>query len=407
MAIPRTKKKTTTKRKTPTEKKKDGLHLSSLAIKGFRGFEEIHLPELGRVTLLTGENGAGKSTILEALQIYASIGDPNIITNILENREEVLARKDEDGDPVGVPDHGSLFFGYGEPEIGDTIKIGSPKAKGMLEIELSRFETKELENIPSSLLSMYMEEGFRCLTVFSGPDREIVGKYPFFYSKEKRVTGLGGPLRRISRRTWWSYRGMRANREKNNVKRQIPYEKMGPGLPSSVKISSRYETVELTSEGERILDVLRFIKPSIERLASQGGRKYDLPRMMVRLKGVDSPVPLKSMGDGIAHLLGLAVMLINARDGLLLIDEVENGIHHSLFPKLWEFIMQTAQDNNVQVIAATHSWDCFKGFAKIAQKMKNIEGRMIRIERDEEGTWAIPYSEEEAFTAAKSDIEVR
>ena len=395
--------KVAAKGRMSTKKKVDELHLPSLTIKRFRGFKEMHLPELGRVTLLTGENGVGKSTILEAAQIYASAGDPNIITNILENREDVVVNEDEDGDPIDIPNHGSLFFGYGEPEVGNFIEIGGCGTENTLRVELSNFEAKELENIPASWLSStYVRDGFKCLAVSSGSDRKTVSKFPFFHSKERRIAGHVPPTR-MPRRSWWSYRGI----NRRIKEQQIPYEKLGPGLPSNAKIASRYETVELTSEGERILDVLRFIKPSIERLASQGSRKYDVPRMMVKLKGADSPVPLKSMGDGIVHLLGLAVMLINAKGGLLLIDEVENGFHYSLFPKLWRFIMQTAQDNNAQVIAATHNWDCFKGFAQVARDMGNIEGRVIRIERNGEETVAIPYSEEEALVAAKSDIEVR
>ena len=50
------------------------LHLPSLVIKNFRGIDELTIPRLGRVTLLTGKNGVGKTTVLDAVRIWADRG---------------------------------------------------------------------------------------------------------------------------------------------------------------------------------------------------------------------------------------------------------------------------------------------------------------------------------------------
>ena len=94
-------------------------------------------------------------------------------------------------------------------------------------------------------------------------------------------------------------------------------------------------------------------------------------------------------------------------DSFLFFDEVENGIHHRLFPKLWAFVLRAAEENNVQVIAATHSWECLCGFAKAAQQSNAVEGRVFRIERKGEETRAVSYSAEGMAIAARSGIEVR
>lgn len=410
VATIKTNKKKVTKRKALIRKGVAGLHLPSLTIKGFRGFKEMRLPEFGQVTLLAGKNSAGKTSVLEAARLFAAAGDPGVMVDMLDDREDILVREGEDGESIDIPDHGSLFFGYDEPETGDIIEIGFPESKNTLRIELANFEPEDLKNAHPSLLPIIEDEGLRCLTIFSSLDRKKVRKSPFFYSKRKLQIQpndiyMGRFPRGLRRRLFGRFSKFE-EKEKHRAL-HIPCESLGPGLPSNEKITSWYESMELTSEGKRVLDILRFVKPSVELLASQGGSRYDGPRMMVKLKDVDFAVPLKSMGEGIVHLLGLAVVLINTKNGLLLIDEIENGIHYSLFPKLWEFVMQTAQENNVQVIAATHSWDCFKGFAQVAHEMKDVEGRVIRIERKGEETWAVPYSEEEAFIAARSDIEIR
>ena len=50
------------------------LHLPSLYIEGFRGIDKLSLPRLGRVTLLAGKNSVGKTTILDAIRVYAARG---------------------------------------------------------------------------------------------------------------------------------------------------------------------------------------------------------------------------------------------------------------------------------------------------------------------------------------------
>ena len=47
------------------------LHLQDLSIENFRGIKRLEIPHLGRVTLLAGRNGVGKTTVLDAVKVYA------------------------------------------------------------------------------------------------------------------------------------------------------------------------------------------------------------------------------------------------------------------------------------------------------------------------------------------------
>ena len=128
---------------------------------------------------------------------------------------------------------------------------------------------------------------------------------------------------------------------------------------------------------------------------------------MVKVAGDDYPVPLKSLGDGATRFFGIALALANSRNGFLVIDEVENGVHHSKQLELWKMVLQTAYINNTQVFAATHSWDCMRGFAQAATELEDVDGVLVRIERHGNKTRAIEYSEEELRVAAEQGIEVR
>src|SRR5260370_39334360 len=99
----------------------------------------------------------------------------------------------------------------------------------------------------------------------------------------------------------------------------------------------------------------------------------------VRISDIDEPLPLRSLGDGMQRMLGIALAIANAKDGMLVVDEIENGIHYSVQSELWQLIFQLAHRLNVQVFATTHSWDCIEGFQKPAQEKKQEAGMLIRL----------------------------
>ena len=113
---------------------------------------------------------------------------------------------------------------------------------------------------------------------------------------------------------------------------------------------------------------------------------------------------MKSLGDGALRLFGVALVLINSQDGFLLIDEAENGIHHSVQPDFWRMVFKTAHANNVQVIATTHSFDCLRGFAQALTECEEVEGALVRLERENGSLRAVEYSERNIKAAAKQSI---
>ena len=112
------------------------------------------------------------------------------------------------------------------------------------------------------------------------------------------------------------------------------------------------------------------------------------------------------LGDGAQRLFGISLALASCQDGMLLIDEVENGIHHSVQPDLWKMIFRAAEKGNIQVVAATHSWDCVASFA-VAASEASANGILYRLEHTGDELHAVRYSEEDLEVAAQQRIEVR
>ena len=168
----------------------------------------------------------------------------------------------------------------------------------------------------------------------------------------------------------------------------------------------------LTEEESQVVKTLNLIySERVERVAmigeDSGSRRGAGRRPVVRLRDEPRPVPLRSLGDGAVRLFGVALALANSKDGFLLIDEAENGIHHSIQRDFWTMILKAAHQNNVQVLATTHSWDCVAGFAKAATEIEEVDGALVRLDRYDDRIRAVEYTEDDLRIAAKHGIEVR
>jgi len=179
-------------------------------------------------------------------------------------------------------------------------------------------------------------------------------------------------------------------------------------------VSRLFDDVVLTPEEDNVTEMLRIIEPSIERIASAGSERTPsnlryLPRggLFVRLKGSKDRVPIGSMGDGIWRMLGLALNVVQCANGILLVDEIDTGIHHTIMDDVWKFVYSSAKKNNVQVLATTHSQDCYQSLAVICRDSVATDSD-VTIRRIEPGReQAVAYTEQEIVAAAEHGIEVR
>ena len=113
------------------------------------------------------------------------------------------------------------------------------------------------------------------------------------------------------------------------------------------------------------------------------------------------------MGDGIWRLLGLALALVRSENGILLVDEIDTGLHYTVMEDMWKLVNETARRLNVQVFATTHSRDCYESLAAISRDTVST-GSEITIQRIERGkTRSVAYTEQEIVAASERHLEVR
>jgi predicted ATPase len=167
-----------------------------------------------------------------------------------------------------------------------------------------------------------------------------------------------------------------------------------------------WDKVTLTPLEEQVISSLAIIYPGLVRISFLPAPTSRTRVPWVKLSSLDQPAPLKTLGDGVSRIFGIALALVNAKDGLLLIDEVENGIHNSVHSLLWQFLIDAAERLNVQVFATTHSSDAIRAF-QWAVKAHRADGVLTKLEENRAGISASQFDEADLDIAIHEAIEVR
>ena len=374
---------------------------SSIHVRGYRGLDSFRMRGLGRVNLLVGENNCGKTSILECIELLRSTGRPNVLSSILQRRGEWNDAKDRDADLL--LDVKRLFSRYelqGEVVIeggrDGAVNPSDWNGKVTMHVEDPR------ESEPGELEDPYVEDGDFTLAV-EWSSREDDSNTRVF---KAGVTSDGHLSLRESRRFL---------RARNGPLDQIVQfiRTSGMTVPDVVRL---FDDVVLTENEEHVTQALRIIEPEVERIASvlidrgpyfRGAPGGGAPGgVFIKLRKTESRIPIGSMGDGMWRMLGLALALANVKGGMLLVDEIDTGLHYSVMKDMWRMVSERAAALKVQVFATTHSRDCYESLAAVVESGSPSPGITIqRIEPSREQ--AIGFNDEAIVAAAERGVEVR
>lgn len=367
--------------------------LTALTITGFRGFPKLNVAGLSRINLFVGRNNAGKTSLLEAVEILAAGGHPSVLFRSPRRRAEQLLRESAAADRNALDlDLRHLFNGRG-------LTAG---ARFRIESQNAAVRFAECEIVPATELG---DAGAMPLfpdSLESGPMQAL--RFTGSQAREGVVIALNSA---------------------GSVQLDALRRLVAPALPSSpvlylgtegvdaAQLGAMWDGVVLTPSEEEVMSALRIIEPDIERLAITGrdgsretGRSAG-GGAFVSMKGQKDRIPLGSMGDGIRRLLVMSLHVSRAAGGVLLVDDFDTGLHHSVIEKLWVLLITMARRLDVQVFATSHSSDCLRALGQLQASRPDLarEACVHRIERGMDST--IRYGADEIMIAAEHDIEVR
>lgn len=345
--------------------------IESLKIKNFKNLDGLEIPHLSQINLISGQNNVGKSTLLEAIAIYTN---PSQIIEILRERDEFPLYKEEN-ETERINQNTNAFsslFTDRKDEVSENNVIEISDKENTLSIQFSYYSPKT--------------------------DIEYIKKVITITRQNKTVSilHLNSPIDSLNQRLGID--------NDSNIIIKLNTEPIG-----TEHIANFFDNIALTEKEDNVIGALQIIEPNLNKLAFIAESQYRFRRPIVTLKGSNRRFPLKSMGDGINHILSIILALVNCENGCLLIDEIDNGLHYSVQENLWRVIFDLAKKLNIQVFATTHSNDCINSFTEVVKEENNASiGGFYRMQKRKSGKIElVEYNAEELNSVSEHNIEIR
>lgn len=369
--------------------------IHSLGLHGYRGFSNFAMNGLGRINLLVGKNNCGKTTLLEALHLLWSANDLGALWQTLARRgEQPIPEVPPGRAPQQEVEVAHLFTGH-QVTFGSEFSIEATNQTPPRSVTYQIIEPKPQDNpLLFNLLLSQDPGGAGSALKITGAPKMNVPVIPL-----TRRTALRND---VYNQAFTMARGSKALGETIQF---IATESL-----NVAQLAQIWNDIALKAEEELVLRALRFIDPEIERIAALTTPYYwGVPNrggFVVRRKGEDR-VPIGSFGDGIWRLFALAIALSRAKGGMLLIDEIDTGLHYTVMTEMWRFVDEVSKEFGIQVFATTHSYDCIHSLAAICRDVENAESEITihRVEADKPES--IRFTEAQIKIAADRDLEIR
>lgn len=336
--------------------------LKDIKIKNYKGFKDFELTNLKQLNIITGKNNAGKSSLLEAISMFYSPVSAYYINWLTLSYNANTC---------------SSFFHNLNTECPIELSTSSEKLK--LEIHLhenieeeQRFiKDEKPENVTKKQVGLrfvYSSKNIGKTDIFIGPD----GRYRF---RRKNEDLHISDTKLINLRSMY--------------------------LEDYVK---NFDEIQTNKQDKIIIELLRdTIAPELLdiNLAQDNTLKVDV--------GYEKYLPFGALGDGIKTLFKILTAIYTSNNGILLIDEIENGFHYSVLDSVWKVIIKAAKEFNVQIFASTHSKECIESYMRVFNELSLDDNfdNYYRLERNADEISQVEYSSNELRIALENNFEVR
>jgi hypothetical protein len=354
--------------------------LRSLKIKNFRGFRELNVGALARVNLIAGRNNTGKTALLEAVYLHCNPNNCKLPVDVNEVRGVVEPAR-AFAELSGWLFHDKNFTEPLELSSVDTEGQSHSLAIWLLDPYAAEHRFQEMSD--------RFRRGFR-QDAFDQTEPLLFLQYTG--SEGSAVLSAGA----MSKVGFCSINSL------------VPWK-----VPTTFLMSSRcnspdevrqFSELDVANRQAEVVASLKLLDERLSRLALV--LLGDQPVIHGDV-GLSRLVPLALMGEGVRRLLSFVLAIANTRGGIVLIDEIENGLHYSVLKKVWTAIAHAARQADVQVFATTHSWECIAAAHEAFKENGPYEFRYHRLDRRGEDIVVKSLDERMLDTVEATDLEVR
>lgn len=324
--------------------------LTSLELKNFRGFRDLKIAPLKRLNLITGKNDTGKTSVLEALRIL--LAQPNI------GNAGGLVNEFRVGNNIDWDEHFWKWLIYNKrSEDPAELRLISDKGKPIV-------------------LALYPRN----------PTGDEV------HRRELHTQGNLGVLQ------CFSLGPLPPDRPNSQHFTNKPTDPESDAL--------EYNRVVLKRGKKKVESLLNKLNDRVQAIEPLQTEQRRGPIIFVDV-GLKEMIPVTQMGQGFNRLLNIYSEVIAAEAKVLLIDEIENGLHYSVMPQVFEGLFNAVRELDIQIFATTHSWECIVAADDAARKSSSYDLNVIRLDRVGEDVTATAMDDTTLATARKLDWEMR
>lgn len=356
--------------------------IETIFLNNYKQFESFTLTGLKRLNIISGQNNTGKTSVLEAVFMFHDRRSVDL------TKKQFVWRGVNFSDLTPAVLWQPLFFNF---DLNNAITIATNgdgcdekvTYQHIDDLDVTAVQSAENGNSSISASKVFSSNSNNteslCITYSYGDGEQ--GHSSVYIADDK--LGL-------------KTQGLR------KVKEVVFVHACAQG--GSLNDAKRLGEIDIASGLGEITNYLKIIEPRLTSLsivphAQQGLIYGDI--------GLKRKMPIAFMGEGITRLLSILVAIASTPDGIVCVDEIENGIHYSLFPKVWEAIETMAKAYNCQMFITTHSHDALHGLYEYSQQSKTTEISFTRLDRVEHSIVAKMYSSDMLSAAMDRQWELR
>ncbi|MEN9358732.1 MAG: hypothetical protein RL095_267 [Verrucomicrobiota bacterium] len=298
--------------------------ITNIHIQNFRGIAELKIESTRKVNLIIGDNNAGKTSLLEAIFFLFGSHRTDVFNQVNTLRT------------YNVPLSGNI-----QPLWENIFNKASPQRRFHIEAQL---------------------DGQPLVVDAQESQSNLIGS---FTGEKAQSTDATLSVSHLNQHSQIVFR----NNGQLEITSPVPVI-----LPKLFYISPHFNhavafisDLKKTGHYEACRDALRQLfhdtKFDLDILIESG-----LPVLYARSS--DAFLPINFYGDGLQRIVFLLAAVVQCRDGYLIIDEVENGIHHSRLASFWQQLLDFAERFNVQLFVSSHSYECLQKFLPVMEERK-------------------------------------